>query len=149
MGGQTHEVTEEIRQAFSEAYPNEAVSGAGNTDTLLRRPLLKIMRHKAAQGGTPVYAYVFTHEVLVAGSFHGVEIPYVFAHAGNQELTKIVSSAWASFARDGVPSAEGLPVWEPFTTDREATMILDLPSYLAIGHDDTLLELLAQGYDYQ
>ena len=43
--------TEEVKAAYREAYPNEDPEGAGTVDTLLRLPLLKIMSHKADQGG--------------------------------------------------------------------------------------------------
>lgn len=148
MGGQRHAVSDAARQAFQSAYPDKPVSGAGNTDTLLRRPLLKIMRHKANQGGAPVYAYVFTHQVWPLGSFHGAEIPYVFHNGGNAALQDTVSQVWVSFARDGVPSADALPDWDAYRLEDEATMILDTKSRLAHHHDTELLELLDPGYAY-
>ena len=38
-----------------------------------------------------------------------------------------MSSALINFARTGNPNAEGLPTWEPFTPDDEATMYFDAP----------------------
>ena len=148
MGGQRHTVSVETRQAFEAAYPNIPVREAGNTDTLLRRPLLKIMQHKANQGGAPVFAYVFTHRVWPLGSYHGAEIPYVFRNGGDASLQDVISQVWTSFARDGIPSADVLPDWEAYSTEGGATMILDNESYLTHHHDTKLLELLDPGYVY-
>ena len=149
LGRQTHEVTDEIREAFRKAYPNEKAGDAGNTDTLLRRPLLRIMRHKAMQNTANVYAYVFTCQAWPLGAYHGAEIPFVFHNSRREhQLEKTMSALWASFARNGVPSAEGIPDWEPYTPETGATMILDRESYLAFDHDRELLELLAPGYMY-
>ena len=147
MGG-SGQVTEEVKSAYMEAYPNEDPDGAGSVDTLLRLPLLKIMSHKADQGGAPVYAYLFTVQTPPMGAFHGSEIPFIFRHGNDNGINDLMSSIWVSFARDGVPAAEGLETWEPYDREGKATMILDHDSYLARGHDEKLLELLAPGYEY-
>ena len=136
-------VTDEIRAEFAKAYPNEPVSDARNTDTLIRFPMLKIMSHKADQGGANVYSYLFTY----GNSNHGAEIPYVF-HEGNSKMDDLMSSIWANFARYGVPSADGLENWEPYTRDGGACMILDGTSYLAHDHDKALLTLIDPTYLY-
>ena len=144
---QWNEMTDEQRQAYAEAYPNEAPETAALVDTLIRKPMLKIMSHKADQGGVPVYAYVFTKQAGGMGVYHGAEIPYVFHHA-EDPLAKTVSEAWINFARNGVPSAEGLPEWEPYTRESGATMILDDVSELLYGHDRLLISLLEPEYQY-
>ena len=108
--------------------------------TTIRIPLLNIMSHKAAQGGAPVYAYMFTY----GDSYHGAEIPYVFetvedAAEEQQSMETMMSQAWINFAKNGVPSADELPEWEPYTVDGGATMILDTEPYMAYHHDDELL----------
>ena len=130
-----------------QAYPNEAPETAALVDTLIRKPMLKIMSHKADQNGAAVYAYVFTKQAGDMGVYHGAEIPYVFAHA-DDPLAKTVSEAWISFARDGVPAAEGLPEWAPYTRESGATMILDDESVLALHHDQRLIALLEPDYQY-
>lgn len=140
-------MTEEARAAFREAYPNEDPAGAEDVDTLLRLPILKITAHKADQGVAPVYSYLFTKQDGAMGSYHGVEIPYVFGHAAqDQPLADQVSGIWASFARDGVPVAEGAGTWEPYTREGGAVMIVDDATYLAHHHDERLLSLLAPDY---
>jgi para-nitrobenzyl esterase len=145
-------MTEEEKNAFAKAYPNKDVSGAQNVDTFIRLPMLKIMSHKADQGGTPVYAYVFTWEYAALGSSHGVEIPFAFDNvngdADTRKLAKTVSRAWINFARSGIPGADGLPDWEPYTREHGATMLLDTQSELVYNHDAELMRLLEPDYIY-
>ena len=116
-------------------------------DTLIRKPMLKIMSHKADQGGANVYAYLFTKQIGTMGSYHGAEIPFVFGNAEGA-LSDTVSEAWANFAKTGVPAADSLQEWEPYTRETMATMILDDESYLAHNHDKALFELLEPDYEY-
>ncbi len=145
------EQTPELEAALQAAYPNKPGLTADQVDsTTIRLPLLKIMSHKADQGGAPVYAYIFTY----GNSYHTAEIPYVFnnldadATEEQQALANQMSMVWINFARNGVPSAEGLPEWEPYTRAGGATMILDTEPDLVYHHDQALMELLAPGYTY-
>lgn len=143
------ESTEELTAALRTAYPDKEGLTADQVDsTMIRLPLLKIMSHKADQNGAPVYAYVFTH----GNSYHGAEIPYVFFNvngAGEEEtLASQISQAWINFARSGIPSAEGLPEWVPYTREEGATMLLDTESKLVNHHDRELMSLLAPDYVY-
>ena len=143
------EETPELEAALRAAYPNKPGLTADQVDsTTIRLPLLKIMSHKADQGGAPVYAYVFTY----GNSYHGAEIPYVFDNingtAEQEALAEQISTAWINFARSGIPSADGLPEWEPYTRESGATMILDTESQLVYHHDQALMELLAPDYTY-
>ena len=133
------------RAEYEKAYPNEDSSTAPLVDTLLRLPLLKITAHKADQRGAPVYSYIFTKQIGTQGSYHGAEIPFVFANT-DDPLASVVSEAWANFAKTGVPSAKKLPAWEAYTRKTGAVMILDDKSYLAHHHDEALLKLLAPDY---
>jgi len=146
-------MTEAERNAYAQAYPYKDKSGAENVDTFIRLPMLKIMSHKADQGGAPVYAYVFTWEDSRGGTSHGAEIPFVFDNvsggdADTQNLAKTVSQAWINFARSGIPGADGLPGWEPYTREQGATMLLDLQSVLVYHHDAELMHLLEPDYVY-
>lgn len=149
MGGDQGTLTDEEVAAYKSAYPDKNPENANKVDTLIRIPMLKIMSHKANQGGANVYAYVFTWENGAndgRGSYHGAEISYVFDHAQqNQTAQKFadqVSQAWVNFAKTGVPSADGLPEWEPYDNENGATMILDEKSTLVYGHDRELMKLL-------
>ena len=65
------------------------------------------------------------------GAAHAMEIPFVFnrfvllgeaddimfqdkTEASRQELSRTMGTYWANFARTGVPSAPGSPVWGPY-----------------------------------
>ncbi len=147
-----NQITEEVVDAFVQAYPNEEESEAQNVDTLIRLPMLKIMSHKADQNGAPVYAYVFTYDESSMGAYHGAEIPFVFHNIGNDSSTEVladqITQAWVNFARTGIPSAEGLPEWEAYDRENGATMILDTESELVYNHDKELMTLLAPDYQY-
>lgn len=148
---------------FLKAYPNKKKADALYIDTLIRQPILKIMRRKAAQGGAPVYAYLFSWESpLMVGtymSYHTAEIPFVF-HNVNRMLSRTggskeahiledrMSDAWVHFARYGTPQTDALPKWDAYTKDSGATMIFDNKIRLARHHDEALLKLLDPGYTY-
>ena len=98
---------------------------------------------KQAALGAPSYLYFWDHGYPSANrdglrAFHASEIPYVFGtmqrtskfwpkapnNDEEQDLSKAVLSYWSSFAKSGVPSAEGQPEWPPFS-DNEAYMRFD------------------------
>jgi para-nitrobenzyl esterase len=102
-------------------------------------------RSRVAAGAASVYMYRFdwTSPVLdgALGSMHCMEIPFVFDNVerhktmtgGREEDVQLghrISAAWAAFARTGVPSAEGLPEWKPFTRENEETMIFNTDTFL-------------------
>ena len=141
------DMTDAEKAEYEKAYPNEAPETAVYVDTLIRKPMLKIMSHKADQNGAKVYAYLFTKQIGDMGSYHGAEIPFVFGSA-DDKLADTMSEAWANFAKTGVPSADGLPEWEAYDRENMAMMILDDESYLAHNHDKTLFEMLEPDYKY-
>ncbi len=96
---------------------------------------------RTSAGCAPVYLYQFVWESPVLdgtlGSTHCLEIPFVFDNVllhrtftgGDDaavELGHRVSRLWTSFARTGVPEADGMPAWEPYpkklTIDIESTV---------------------------
>ena len=92
-------------------------------------------------------------------SYHTAEIAFVFNSIkmnekttnGTEEayeLARKVSQAWVNFAKTGVPSAEGLPKWEPYTRENGAVMILDNKSEMKYNHEEELIRLLAPEYNF-
>jgi para-nitrobenzyl esterase len=92
---------------------------------------------KQTAAGSPGYLYYFDHGYPAADSnnlhaFHAAEIPYVFGTARlapaawptipdtpeERALSDAMLSYWLSFARTGIPRAEGQPDWQPYGTTR-------------------------------
>ncbi|WP_281426078.1 carboxylesterase family protein [Rhizobium indicum] len=137
------------------AYPEKKIADAYFLDLRFRPGAIRDLDLKAKQNGAPVYSYMFAYEspVLdgIAMAWHCAELPYVFANAalvktstgGGSDalaLSRKVSQAWVNFARNGKPSAEGLPDWPPYTTDKPATMVLDKEPRVAVDLDRKLLQ---------
>lgn len=143
------DMTQEQKNMFAKAYPNEDISSAPYVDTVLRPSILKVMAHKADQGGAPVYAYVFTKQIGDAGVYHTAEIPYIFNNLKEvSPLADTMTELWSSFAWTGTPSAAGVPEWKPYTRQNGNTMLLDDKSELVQHHDDELLHSLMPEWKY-
>jgi para-nitrobenzyl esterase len=96
----------------------------------------------AAKNGTKrVYYYQFSRtppflrgdRYFGLGATHGMEMPYVFDHLGQQqapwttkdrELAAAMIQYWTNFARSGDPNAQGLPVWPSFRESPDQAMML-------------------------
>ncbi|MBQ6073717.1 MAG: carboxylesterase/lipase family protein [Bacteroidales bacterium] len=98
-------------------------------DPIFKPLALQQAADRSAAGCAPVYLYQFTWESPVLdgalGSTHCIEIPFVFDNValhrtftgGGSEAVELghrMSRAWTNFAKTGVPSTEGFPVWEPY-----------------------------------
>jgi para-nitrobenzyl esterase len=102
-----------------------------------------------AANGTTVYQYQLEKSpdekgfLPDTGVFHAAELPFVFGNFSfmglnvsspkNTHLSKAVIGLWTSFARDGVPRAEGIPDWPPYTPSNPAYLRIDVKA--AIGYD--------------
>ena len=96
---------------------------------------------RADAGGGKTYMYNFYRETPVKGGHyfvpHAEEIPFVFdslekgqgivgpVTAEAQGLADHVSALWANFARNGVPTAPGVPAWTPYNSKTRPTMIIN------------------------
>lgn len=110
------------------------------SDTWIRKAAITQAERKAAQGGAPVYMYLFNRPIpnsrYKAG--HTVEVPFVFDNVDfapgvrgvpqdprDYELARNMSSAWAAFAHSGNPSHAGIPRWQPYETQQRTTLVFD------------------------
>ncbi len=99
----------------------------GREDEIFKPLAVRQANDRVAAGCAPVYVYQFDWASPVMdgalGSTHCLEIPFVFDNVALHnsftggcsdavELGHRVSRAWTHFAKTGVPSADGLPVWE-------------------------------------
>jgi para-nitrobenzyl esterase len=131
-----------VLAALKTAYPKsnptnlkQSVSGFGR-----RLGMLKLADMKAAQGGAPVYNYLFTwspETVLEgrSGVLHCIDLAFCLDNVkrseqltGNtpaaQSLAQKMSQAWINFARTGDPSQPGL-AWTPYDSVKRTAMIWD------------------------
>ena len=80
--------------------------------------------------GSPAYLYLFTMTIPDAraeglGSFHGLEIVYVFGNLDEEayegideadyELSEAMMTYWTDFAKEGDPNGGGVPDWPAYT----------------------------------
>ncbi|MCC6786784.1 MAG: carboxylesterase family protein [Hyphomonadaceae bacterium] len=96
--------------------------------------------------GAPSFLYFFDHAYPAADAaglhaFHASEIPFVFGTAARtpprwpaipqtpqeQQLSDAMVSYWATFARDGAPSAPGQAEWRPYGVERAYMAFEDAP----------------------
>ncbi len=110
-------------------------------DPIFRPLAVKQASDRSAAGCAPVYMYLFkwSSPVLdgVFGSTHCLEIPFVFDNVvlhrtftgGGEDAVGLghrMSRVWTNFAKTGVPSADGIPEWEPYPSN----MVFDIQSEL-------------------
>ena len=113
----------------------------GQEDTIFRPLALKQAADRSSAGCAPVYLYLFKWASPVLdgalGSTHCLEIPFVFDNVllhrtftgGGEDAVELghrMSRVWTNFAKTGVPSADGIPSWEPYPSN----MVFDIKSVL-------------------
>lgn len=151
--------TDEFVSLFSKVYPDHQPKDLLDVDFTFRPGAVEQANLKAAQGGAPVYMYLFAWESPVMDgilrSTHCMEIPFVFDNAlrhasmtgGTPEaeaLARKMSTAWANFARTGNPNGEGVPQWPAYTPDGGETLWFDNTCTIKHHHDRELLEFVRQ-----
>ncbi len=123
------------------------------TDTMFRNSMVRIL-DAAAEAGSPVWSWMCTWESDAFGGFlratHAIELPFLwdwgdgkggfFPMAGSgaprESLGVAMRAYWASFARDGEPSADGAPDWPAYTVPDRSVMLLDAECRVEAGFDD-------------
>ncbi len=87
-------------------------------------------------GRSPAYLYFFDRKLPgdSAGAFHSSELWYVFEtlprcwrpwEDHDWELSRIMSTYWANFAKTGDPNGDTVPTWEPYTeNEKEPAMLV-------------------------
>lgn len=129
----------DMADAFLKLYPATDLAEAmllPPRDALYGWTAERLVRKQTA-AGAPSFLYFWDHGYTAADTmglhaFHASEIPYVFGTAdrtppfwpkvpaapAETKLSDAMAGYWASFARDGVPSATGEPAWQPYGTTR-------------------------------
>jgi para-nitrobenzyl esterase len=139
LGDRTAGIVAAYRKADPAASARDLVLRIA-TDQSIRLPSLTIADRKVAQGGAPVFVYLFTWATPVAqgklGSCHALEIPFVFDNLDKTRLTgdaptrgvlaDAMSRAWIEFAYKDDPNHSGIPYWPAYNAADRPTMIFDL-----------------------
>ena len=100
------------------------------SDRGARRNAVTQAERRLAQGKASVYVYHFEWNTpMLDGkfrAFHTAELPLAMrlvAFPEAENLSKQISGAWASFARNGDPNHSGMPKWSPYSSNERATML--------------------------
>jgi para-nitrobenzyl esterase len=140
----------DLAPEFLRLYPSGDIKGsmfAASRDAIFGWSAERIVRDEA-EAGMPSYLYFFDHGYPAAEArgfhaFHGSELSYVFGHVGKdavlppnwplpegpQEnaLSDAMMAYWTSFARTGVPKAEGQPDWPAFASKKSYMYFAENP----------------------
>lgn len=144
--------TEQLAASFRKAYPNKNITDLLAVDTVFRKPTMDFIEKKAQCQESVTYAYMFDFEFPIDDgkpSWHCSELPYVFHNtklipisnrgAASEKLEKQMSDAWISFAKEGKPSSDLLPTWEPCKPGDEPTMIFSDTCEVKHNYDHELI----------
>jgi len=122
--------------------PAVEVLSAMLTDRTFRIPAIRFAEAQLGHHDA-VWMYLFAYRSPAfggaLGACHALEVPFVWdnldargadvfagpATDATRELARQMADAWVSFARTGVPAADGLPEWRRYDADRRATLWLD------------------------
>jgi len=112
------------------------VWGRINTDQAMWLPAVRIAAARSAHAPLWMYRFDWTAVDTRMGAPHAIDIPFPFTNidrdgwdafvsdpADAEVLARTEQRLWASFARDGVPTADGVD-WPTFDPDRRATLVL-------------------------
>jgi para-nitrobenzyl esterase len=137
--------------AYRREHPEATVAGieeAFLTDVVFRIPAVHLAEAQSRHAAVWQYRFDWASPAWggAIGAAHAVEIPFVFDLVADHRLHVFVGpeaptdlaermhAAWVAFAREGVPSADGLPEWPPLAGDGDGTrpvMLLDVDTRIA------------------
>lgn len=116
-------------------YMIGSTSGDIGGSELLQEAGKRFCENQLKLGRAPAYLYYFDRALPGddSGAFHSSELWYVFEtlprcwrpwEEHDRELSRIMSTYWANFAKTGDPNGELLPRWEPYTTEDPGPAVL-------------------------
>lgn len=150
-----HDHAKIIIDAFRTAYPQKHPTDVLGIDRVIRPEAMKLAKSRAAQFLSPVYMYVFALDFPLENhkpAWHCSDIPFAFHNAQSSEvcsvpgltedMERIMSGSFVSFAKTGIPKQEGLAEWPAINNGNIPTMIFDQECRVCMNHDETLYEAL-------
>lgn len=120
--------------------PNHFIYQLVSTDNWLTVNVARAAERRAALGRAPTFVYHFRKPTPVReGKLnvpHTLDIAYVFDNVARatvltgdgpdkHALADRMSSAWAAFARHGIPAAEGWPAWPAYDATARQVMVIN------------------------
>ncbi|MCF0190955.1 MAG: carboxylesterase/lipase family protein [Marinilabiliaceae bacterium] len=147
-----------FEEAFKEAYPHGSLADMLGIDSNIRTLSIATADAKSEEKGAPVYLYLLTwvsdFDEGGSGCYHSLDIPLCFNNPYDERyqvkqgdskaaaIAEKMSNLWLTFAREGKPSSDGVPVWEPYTEENGATLILDNECVMKYNFDRKLEDIL-------
>ena len=163
----------ELADAFLALYPADNIgeSSLATTRDAMYGWTAERLVVKQTAIGAPSFLYYFDHSYPAADeaglhAFHAAEIPFVFGTTTRtpprwpavpqtpqeMQLSAAMTSYWATFARDGAPSAPGEAEWRPYGAERAYMAFEDAPrarTHVLPGayelHEEVVCRRRAQG----
>lgn len=108
-----------------------------NNDAFYRMPTIAAAEAHAAGASGRTYLYELEYRSAIDGlrAIHAIDVALLFRswparqliHDDEEtdRLSELMLEAWTRFARDGKPTATGMPAWPVFDTGGRATMVFD------------------------
>jgi len=157
FGDRAAGIIDAFRRSYPKAKPFDVYATIAAAP--LRRCASEQAARKAALGGAPAYAYIYSWRTPLLddrpGPFHASEISFAFDNAEICDhysgrtpqafaLSSQMSGAWVNFARTGNPNHPGLPQWPAYTAKDRATMYFDTPCRVHNDPEGEGLRLIAE-----
>lgn len=133
------ERAEEAVAAYREEDPDAKpflLAARLDSDRTFRKGAFAQAELKAAQGGAPVWTYLWTAPSPAAdgrfGAVHGIDVaPSLYNTRGAlngsskdaNTLAAAIAGSWAAFAANGAPANERVPDWPSYTRESRDTLI--------------------------
>jgi len=132
-------VVARYRELYPDYSPSQVFFAATTAARSWRGAIIE-SEERARQAGASTWVYQLDFPSPVEpqlGAPHTMDIPLVFGNLSArgsitgdgpeaQAVSGRMSGAAIALARDGDPNHAGMPVWEPFTLPRRATMVFDV-----------------------
>jgi para-nitrobenzyl esterase len=132
---------DEVIALYKRIHPDESPSDLYfriSTDRGVRWKAKRQAELKIARGKANVFMYYFQWNTpLLNGklrTFHTADLPLLMRltyYPESEKLSKVLSAAWAAFARNGKPDQKGLN-WPAYTLEERQTMVFDINKNQAI-----------------